>query len=373
MAGDDDNHSLSGDSPPGSPAADPSQLPLHPSSLSGGTQADETGAESTAVDALLTLAVPEVPRAVAAGTKRVHAPEDDGDMTQYVGMVARHVKLRKTDHDELLRASKLSERERSLFSLAKLMKMQEQLEVIQPGNTVWEIPKLLYNEIEHYTYAILCSSALPVYVADHYPEKIIIKILEANPSWGYTSEVKNNIPKRDIVASRARGRLTDRRSSIKTAILLSLGTELLTTHKAMHLVRQSGKAKAPTPEKLNILQLVAEVAALHKSAPVRVTLEVCARIAYLRRRLLKLIEVDTTQYASYWVIVDKKLFELRSAETAAQISRTFVRALREDQKTFGVVDDNEYVVAPAAGSDEDMVNTAAQDKPIPSNAPFLSS
>ena len=60
--------------------------------------------------------------------------------------------------------------------------------------------------------------------------------------------------------------------------MLSLGPEMIHDLGATHLLQ--GKNPA-APVKLNILELIAEIAALHKSMPVQASLAVCARFAYL--------------------------------------------------------------------------------------------
>ena len=53
------------------------------------------------------------------------------------------------------------------------------------------------------------------------------------------------------------------------------------------------------------------------------------------------------------------------------MSRTFLRALRKDQKTFGTVDESEYDDANTIGSDAWVVDLAVQGKAIPSGTALL--
>ncbi|KAH9920180.1 uncharacterized protein B0H18DRAFT_1122141 [Fomitopsis serialis] len=374
---DNDQNSLAG-TPPSSPSSHSAPLPPglpHGSDLGPrqqqssepGVGPDFAGTQDS--DAAGTDDAEAVP--TTSQKRRAPDSESDGDMSQYTGQVSRHFKLKRTDADELTALGKRSIRKILLYNTGQGMKTRERLDAIQPANAVWEIPKRLWSEIEYYTYAVLCSPVLPTYVSGSYPVGVVLKIVSANPGWGYTPEVKNDKQKQEIVAERVRTRLTDRRSAIKTAILLSIGPEKLTELDAMHLTKPKNAKTQPTPPvKLNILQLAAEVSGLHRSAPAKLTLELCARIAYLRRRLEKMLQDKPKNTDQYWKIVDKKLVELRKG-SAVEVSRMIQRGLREDQDMYGTVDANEY--EEAASGDNDIVNIAAAGKSLPSSAMFLAS
>ncbi|TFY50092.1 hypothetical protein EVJ58_g11196 [Rhodofomes roseus] len=139
----------------------------------------------------------------------------------------------------------------------------------------------------------------------------------------------------------------------------------------MHLTKSKNKRVTTPPLKLNILELAAEISALHKSAPIKLTLEVCARIAYLRRRFERLLQekpnLKNTEH--YWNVVDKKLSELRKQKNTLEVSRIIQRGLREDQDAYGTVDRNAYEEAELA--QDNTVDLAAEGKLLPSNAAFL--
>ncbi|TFY53468.1 hypothetical protein EVJ58_g9436, partial [Rhodofomes roseus] len=210
----DDAISLAGSSPPASPQVHGSSLP---GSLGQPADEDSNGDQHPSSPASLPASsvVEQSPEPVAGQKRR--APDTDGDVSQYVGLVSRHFKLKKTDHDELTKVAARSTHELLIYSTAQTMKLRERIDTIQPADALWEIPRALHAEIEHYTYAVLCSPVLPTYVTESYPINVVLAILSANPSWGFTSEVKNDLKKREVVAERVRNRLTDRRSAIKHA------------------------------------------------------------------------------------------------------------------------------------------------------------
>ncbi|KAH9828835.1 uncharacterized protein C8Q71DRAFT_863690 [Rhodofomes roseus] len=378
---DDDSNSLAGDTPPGSLVSHAQSLPPpsptqnrgeEESGVGSGSQPSSSGpapGESSSEPSLTSSAT----TVTTSGHKR-RAPDDSdshGDLTQYVGAVARHLKLKKTDHDELAKVAVLSDRELLVYNTVLVMKTRDRLDMVQPVAAVWEIPRALHVAIEHYTYAVLCSTVLPTYVTDGYPVGAVTTILSANQGWGYTSDVRNNKLKREIVEKRVGGRLTDRRAAIKLLILFSIGPDRLIELNAIHFTKpKNPKTQATPPVKLNVLQLAAEISGLYKLDPVRLTLELCARVAYLRRRLDTFLQTKPNNTDQYWRIVDTKLAELRK-QGALKASRMIQQALREDQDRFGTVDTNEY--EEAISGDDNISDRAAEGRPLLSSAAFLTS
>ena len=110
MAGDDDSNSLAGNSPPGSPLI--CHSPTHLDTQSG------TEHESRQTTPLVEGASGRTPTGstceemlsspgnatYVVGSKH---PSPDGDYSQFAGLVTWHFKLKKTDHDKLIRVSKV--------------------------------------------------------------------------------------------------------------------------------------------------------------------------------------------------------------------------------------------------------------------------
>ncbi|EPS96437.1 hypothetical protein FOMPIDRAFT_86352 [Fomitopsis schrenkii] len=307
---DDDSNSLAGNSPPGSPlplshllllpahgeqpSADPESRQTTPSiDITPSPSREQTPPSESAVTTPVVLAA-------VVGSKR---PAPDGDHSQFT----------------------LSERKHLMYNTAQIMRINDRVQTVVPGTSMWEILKLLWNEIESVSYTVLVSSVLPTYVSNH-ENPYLLKVV---------------------------------------MLFLSLGPEMITELDAGRLLQPKNPARS---SKLNILGLVAEIGALHKAAPVNVMLEVCAYIAYLCRCLLMLLKEKSE--GNFWQIVDAKLLALRRDPPAEQ-SKTFLRALCEDQKTFGTVDDTEYEDANTIGSDAWIVDLAVQGKAIPSSATLL--
>lgn len=112
---DDDSNSLAGNSPPGSPlplshllllpahgeqpSADPESRQTTPSiDITPSPSREQTPPSESAVTTPVVLAA-------VVGSKR---PAPDGDHSQFTVSLTRHFKLRKCDHDKLIRISQAS-------------------------------------------------------------------------------------------------------------------------------------------------------------------------------------------------------------------------------------------------------------------------
>ncbi|KAI0915931.1 hypothetical protein AcV5_003402 [Taiwanofungus camphoratus] len=140
------------------------------------------------------------------------------DLTQFAAVTSCQVRLKKSGEQELNLVARLSAPQREIWTAAQILKLHEWLEDIQPADAKWKIPQTLLDKIEHYTFAGLISPALPFYVKNSTPIKLVMGILEKHPVWGYTREVKNDKSKADTVKIRVQVHLTDRRAVIKKAI-----------------------------------------------------------------------------------------------------------------------------------------------------------
>ncbi|KAI0071056.1 hypothetical protein K474DRAFT_1776424 [Panus rudis PR-1116 ss-1] len=246
------------------------------------------------------------------------------DALQFANAVGRQVRL-KTEHQEELKkiASFDSDTARILWIGAQLLKNTERLDAINPPDAQWKLPSNLYNKIELYTFLIITSPKCCVYVRNkNGPIKALTSILEKHPSWGYTSEVRDDKYKNDIVEERIRQRLTDRRASLKTAISKSIG--------------DSGPDPTqPNTNCQDILELAQAVIQIHNASDSVVTLELCARLAYLRFVLLKNeVEAHPKYRGKYWQVVDQRLQQIRSEPDARKIHNGFKAKLRADIQKY---------------------------------------
>ncbi|GBE79610.1 hypothetical protein SCP_0208100 [Sparassis crispa] len=195
-----------------------------------------------------------------------------------------------------------------------MLKIEEHLEAIQPADAQWDLPRTLKDKIDHYTFALLLSPVLPFYLAKNTaplgPIKLVMGILEKHPLWGFTKEVKGDKYKFDIVVKRVQTRLTDRRAELKEVITLSLGPEGLSeAHgEQMGTVSKAPKKKTPDPVQLDVVELCKALAAKHAATHVIISLEMCARVAFLRKLLLEMIKNPQLEpTGGYWAFVDAQL------------------------------------------------------------------
>jgi len=118
------------------------------------------------------------------------------------------------------------------------------------------------------------------------------EILEDNPSWGITTEVKADKSKMNTILSRIRNRLTHRRSEIKKVVrpyLRSVNSgNLLCILQIMNSLGEKDLEAIPDSSgcKLrlnarNIFELCDDIQAIFKRARLPRTVELCGRVAVL--------------------------------------------------------------------------------------------
>ncbi|KAH9837654.1 uncharacterized protein C8Q71DRAFT_898006 [Rhodofomes roseus] len=100
--------------------------------------------------------------AAVAGTKR----RAEGDLAQCADMLARHFKLPKSQHNELVEVASMSNREHMLYNSAQMAVVQDMLTQIQPAQAQWKIPDTLWRKIDLYSYAIIVSPNLDFYLGE---------------------------------------------------------------------------------------------------------------------------------------------------------------------------------------------------------------
>lgn len=288
------------------------------------TAADSAGQAQTNVAASSSVAVPGDP---PVGNRQ---PVED-DLVQYADQVARRVRLKPAGQQELRGLAMLTMDERIIWIAAHILRSEERLEVIQPADAQWVLPKLLKDKIDIYSYLLLVSPSLSFYVKQSIPVSRMKKLLEHHPQWGYTTEVRNDTYRSGIVMKRIQDRLTDRRAELKHIIWLSLGPDMLPSSA-------SAKARAAAA-KIDILTLCEAVIIKHSGLGVVVkpTLEMCARFALLRRVLVEVLTETTLNVKDYWDRVDERLDGIRGMfpNEPRKITKLFMNILEADKKDFG--------------------------------------
>ncbi|KAH9917047.1 hypothetical protein B0H21DRAFT_827875 [Amylocystis lapponica] len=312
-----------------------------------GNSASETGSESTRAS----LSRSGSPSDRTAATSSAGSKRPAEDLDQYAVLTAHRVRLKPAGQQELERVAKLPPAQRSIWMGGQLLKLNEQLTAIQPTNAQWDIPKTLRDKIENYTFIVLLSPVLSYYLGKtagaSSPVKLVQGILENHPSWGFTKEVRADKYKCDIVVKRIQVRLTDRRAEIKEAIMLSLGPDESITEKT---VSKASKKKMAGHVKLNIVELCQVVVAKYAASNAVVTIQMCARFAFLRKILLEMTKKPQLEASGgYWALVDTELSAVRECykDEPVKLTKLLTQSLKADQEMFG------HAEVPLASTSED--------------------
>ncbi|KAI0819959.1 hypothetical protein BC628DRAFT_1399598 [Trametes gibbosa] len=283
--------------------------------------------------------------------RRHRAGEINEDLTQHADWAARRVRLKTSGTQELKKIAQLNPAQREVLTMALLLKLSEKIEAIIPADAQWTMSENLKEKIEQYTFAVLCSPKLELYVEKQGPTKLLTNILERHPSWGYTKDVKNDKYKRDIIVARVGTRFTDRRSDMKEIIVLSLGPELQPPPSKSP--SDSSTPNKPAAKQINVVTLCESIIAKGPRSiceDVTVTLQMCARVAFLRKIMVALLKNPQLKFDRYWNLVDKQLEGLRVLGEGA-ITRQLTAYLKADLDLYG------QVPLPGAISNEDMHET----------------
>ncbi|EIW54555.1 uncharacterized protein TRAVEDRAFT_52251 [Trametes versicolor FP-101664 SS1] len=266
--------------------------------------------------------------------RRRRADEMD-DLGQHAEWAAQHVRLKPAGAQELKRVAQLDRHQREILTTAMLLKLQEQIESIIPADAQWSISENLKEKIELYTFTVLCSPKLALYVDKQAPTKLVLGILERHPSWGYTKDIKCDKYKRDIIAARVGTRLSDRRSDIKETIMLSLGPD---GQPAPSSTTAASGVNKQSPQLLHVVDLCQAIIDKGPNSiceDVKVTLQMCARVAFLRKILAALIMNPRAKFDKYWNIVDAQLITLRAIKDDAKINQQLTLFLTQDLELYG--------------------------------------
>ncbi|KAH9951508.1 hypothetical protein B0H21DRAFT_705733 [Amylocystis lapponica] len=245
------------------------------------------------------------------------------DLTQYAVMAAHHIHLKKAGAQELDKVAKLLSQQRSIWMSVQLLKLNKHMDVIQPTDSQWDLPKTLKDKVDQYALAVLLSHLLPSYLGKVTNPLSAIKIVQ-HPTWGYMKEVRTDKYKCDLVMKRIATCLTDRHADIRELITLSLGPEILTAaHRdgnSKQTLPKVPKKRPVNPVGLNIVQLCEAIAA--KCA---LGSHFCLLKCKLLLEMLKQLRLEPA--GGYWVFVDTQLAVVREL--------FFTQILKEDLEKYG--------------------------------------
>ncbi|KAI0048709.1 hypothetical protein FA95DRAFT_1605078 [Auriscalpium vulgare] len=241
---------------------------------------------------------------------------------QYAQAVGRELKLRKPEQSILESVGKLSDSERSLWLVASMLKVQERLDTLLPPEAIFVLPQTLQAQIDTFAFTIIMSPALSAYIQGDVPIKLLMNLIEKHPEWGLPSDAKHNKNKMSVVLKRIQSKLTERRFNIKGILSAGIVTPSATP---------STDPSSSEPRAVDIVELCQQLVAINKAANLKVTVKMCARVAFLRTIL------KDHNTGKYWLAVDKQLEAVREkyAGDATKTSRFFALILENDRKTYG--------------------------------------
>ncbi|THV03122.1 hypothetical protein K435DRAFT_916151 [Dendrothele bispora CBS 962.96] len=157
------------------------------------------------------------------------------------------------------------------FVMAKLTAVERRLINVEPSPETYQIPDGLKGHIETTTLQIFFSPTLGAYLKDQWPNKKVVAVLKKNPQWGLTPAVSGDKLKMKIINKKISSRFIHHRNDAKDIISTSLGKFDEATSK----FDNSGTGIIDLSE-----QLIRTVGG--RSFDLRVTVPLCARIAFIR-------------------------------------------------------------------------------------------
>ncbi|KDR77191.1 hypothetical protein GALMADRAFT_246474 [Galerina marginata CBS 339.88] len=278
-----------------------------------------------------------------AGPSRRKRPAED--VTHFAKSIGRSMKIRKTDQTELERFASYGSREQNVWLAAQILKVQEKHEALTPPEVRYDVPRRLATKIEAYSFTIIMDPTIAAYIGPKEnrkkagPANILVEHLRANPDWGLTAAIYDDKPKFEVIVQSISKKFTNRRCDIKTKISESLGDpDPLGGDKRIGV--------------LNIVELCEVLILLYKRGNVQVTVQLCARIAFIRHFFVaKVAEGSNT--ASFWTELDDELVSVRKMSEIRQ-SKLFKTILASDRACYGDADLDE--VALTAGNADTASN-----------------
>ncbi|KAI0697811.1 hypothetical protein BC835DRAFT_1413495 [Cytidiella melzeri] len=282
---------------------------------------EQTSSEDPARGSLRPSSQSVVP-AMVIGFKRAN----DDDAAEASGRITRKLKLDSKDSELLALASKMPLQEQVLFCIGLSLKTMATVNQIQPADAQFKLSDILKGKIEIYTYNTLVSPHAAGYLEEC--NRIVLGILRRHPTWGLTAAVVENPTHYHAVCSHVAKRLNDKRRHIKAAIKSSTG-----------IVDEADPNGQPL-EVMDIVKLVSHATKVKgstgmKAHSVKITVQLLARFAFLRRAF---VELPAGSSVDYWKTVDKQLQSIRERfkdQPKHAMSAFFKRILDDDLEQFG--------------------------------------
>ncbi|KAJ7664820.1 hypothetical protein B0H17DRAFT_1143578 [Mycena rosella] len=241
--------------------------------------------------------LPGSPSPAAANTAPPRRKRAAEDMSQFAAEVSRSHKLVKTDHDKLTGFSKLGRAEQTITLMGHILALGHHQRLLQPAEVAWAVPKRLQCKIDNNAAFLMADPSIPGYRDEKIgPAKLLMDLVLASSDWEFTTQMKADQEAMDAITSAISKALISKRSTVKTAILSSLGSAPV------------GGATS-RPGALDIVELSQLILTKLKMLKrIKVDLCLCGRMAVLR----KLISEKNDN--KYWSDVDKKLVSVRQKQ-----------------------------------------------------------
>ncbi|KAJ7288600.1 hypothetical protein C8J57DRAFT_1280818, partial [Mycena rebaudengoi] len=242
-------------------------------------------------------------------------------VNQNIAVAARNFGQRKRLRPEQITELEVFVNDSNLLREAKLMAnvlaVGNQLKEIVAAQPTFKISDALETNIQKYAPAVLLSSKIKEYKGEG-PTNNLLAILKKY-RFDIPPGLENNKADWDKIVAAVQDALTQRRSTIKKAILCSLKT-----HK-------TDTKYAPNAQHQNIFELAQAVV---KGTECTINVILCARVALMRSVFLK------HPGPKFWDKIDERLDKIRKEAKgdANKITKAFRHVLTIDQDTHGIKD-----------------------------------
>ncbi|KAJ7229287.1 hypothetical protein C8J57DRAFT_1387612, partial [Mycena rebaudengoi] len=230
-------------------------------------------------------------------------------VNQNIAVAARNFGQRKRLRPEQITELEVFVNDSNLLHEAKLMAnvlaVGNQLKEIVAAQPTFKISDALETNIQKYAPAVLLSSKIKEYKGEG-PTNNLLAILKKYPDW-------------DKIVAAVQDALTQRRSTIKKAILCSLKT-----HK-------TDTKYVPNAQHQNIFELAQAVV---KGTECTINVILCARVSLMRSVFLK------HPGPKFWDKIDERLDKIHKEAKgdANKITKAFRHVLTIDQDTHSIKD-----------------------------------
>ncbi|KAJ7083338.1 hypothetical protein B0H15DRAFT_1024163 [Mycena belliarum] len=254
------------------------------------------------------------------------------DMTQLAEQTGRNLRLKLSSVEALQGYSTMSAPEQSIWLAGQMLLQTELLQGLQAPEAMYHIPAALEGYIAQYSFLVLIDAHASAYVTKGKagPFDRLLAYLTKLPDSGLTAAIVRDKSKFDTVKARMRQKLTHNRNAIKDLLADSFGDTS---------VDPEDPAFRPT----NIVDLCQQIVALgahRQPAELKVSLEMCARFAFVRESYVALVKDSTTgKPVDFWKELDKDLGRMREAKNndPVRISQLLSDSLADDRRKYGPV------------------------------------